>query len=108
MHILTLFPDSENAKAMMPEYHIGTLSGSLTEKEEPADATRAVFLQSKSWVKATLETRDSVSHDSKIFTFKLDHEHQQIGLPTGQHLLVRLRDPATREAIIRAYTPVSE
>ncbi|KAK0388670.1 hypothetical protein NLU13_4913 [Sarocladium strictum] len=99
---------SENAKAMMPEYHIGTLSGSLTEKEEPADPTRAVFLQSKSWVKATLETRDVVSHDSKIFTFKLDHEHQQIGLPTGQHLLVRLRDPATREAIIRAYTPVSE
>lgn len=99
---------SENAKAMMPEYHVGTLSGSLGTKEESADPSRAVFLQSKSWVKATLSTRDSVSHDSKIFSFKLDHEKQQIGLPTGQHVLIRLRDPATREAIIRAYTPLSE
>lgn len=49
-----------------------------------------------------------MSHDSKIFTFKLDHDDQRIGLPTGQHLLVRLRDPATREAIIRSYTPLSE
>lgn len=93
---------------MMPEYHIGTLSGTVTEKEEVADPTRAVFLQSKSWSKAILSTRDVISHDTKMFTFKLDHDQQQIGLPTGQHLLVRLRDPATREAIIRAYTPVSE
>lgn len=93
---------------MMPEYHIGKLSTPLIEKEEIADPTRAVFLQSKSWSKAILESRETVSHDSKIFTFKLDHAEQQIGLPTGQHLLIRLRDPATREAIIRAYTPLSE
>lgn len=49
-----------------------------------------------------------MSSDSKVFSFRLDHADQSIGLPTGQHLLLRLRDPATREAIIRAYTPLSE
>ena len=31
-----------------------------------------------------------------------------LGLPVGQHLLIRLRDPLTREAIIRSYTPISD
>ncbi|KAG9257336.1 uncharacterized protein F5Z01DRAFT_670944 [Emericellopsis atlantica] len=106
---------SENAKAMMPDYHIGTLDPAslkaLTtggEEEQQPDANRAVFLQPKCWTKAILESKDRVSPDSFIFTFRLDHEAQKIGLPTGQHLMVRLRDPATREAIIRAYTPLSE
>lgn len=99
---------------MLPDYHIGTLDKEsltiLTEGggTEESDPTRAVFLQPKSWVKAILEKKTSVSSDTKVFTFKLDHENQEIGLPIGQHLLVRLRDPATREAIIRAYTPLSE
>ncbi|KAM3526693.1 hypothetical protein NHJ13051_003312 [Beauveria bassiana] len=106
---------SENAKAMMPQYHIGTLNDAARKalegsaEESPAsDPTRAVFLQPKYWSKAILETKTDVSSDSKIFSFRLDHAAQSIGLPTGQHLLVRLRDPATREAVIRAYTPLSE
>lgn len=103
---------SENAKAMMPEYHIGTLSEEsrkiLAGKEEAvADTSRAVFLQPKTWNKAILESKIDVSHDSKTFVFRLDHDQQTLGLPTGQHVLMRLRDPATREAIIRAYTPIS-
>ena len=31
-----------------------------------------------------------------------------LGLPVGQHLMIRLRDPVEREAIIRPYTPISE
>lgn len=31
-----------------------------------------------------------------------------VGLPVGQHLLMRLHDPATRETIIRSYTPISD
>lgn len=98
----------------MPAYHIGTLSPeSLKEltnnspAEEPSDPTRPVFLQAKTWSKAVLEIKTTVSPDSKIFSFRLDHAAQTIGLPIGQHLLMRLRDPASREAIIRAYTPIS-
>jgi nitrate reductase (NAD(P)H) len=98
---------------MMPNYHIGRLDAAAQAAlgdvgEEASDATRAVFLQSKVWSKAVLTGKTKVSADTKIFTFKLDHEEQKVGLPIGQHLMMRLRDPASREAIIRAYTPMSE
>jgi nitrate reductase (NAD(P)H) len=98
---------------MMPDYHIGSLDAAAKTAlggagEEESDATRAVFLQSKIWSKAVLTKKTKVSADTKIFTFKLDHAEQTVGLPIGQHLMMRLRDPASREAIIRAYTPMSE
>lgn len=104
---------SENAKAMMPSYHIGTLdqksqaalAGRAAEADK--DVARPIFLQAKVWSKALLASKASVSSDSKMFTFTLDHEEQVLGLPVGQHVLMRLRDPASREAIIRAYTPIS-
>ncbi|KAH8723701.1 nitrate reductase [Phaeosphaeriaceae sp. PMI808] len=105
---------SETAKAMMPDYHIGNLDEAsrkqlaegviVQESKEP----RPVFLDSRVWNKALLHSKVSVSWDTKIFTFKLDHEEQNLGLPTGQHLMIRLRDPVTREAIIRSYTPISQ
>lgn len=97
----------------MPSYHIGKLSVEALEiltgdgNEPENDLTRPVFLQPKAWSKALLSAKTNISHDSKIFTFCLDHADQTIGLPIGQHLLVRLREPATREVIIRAYTPIS-
>ncbi|KAF4996407.1 hypothetical protein FGRMN_4516 [Fusarium graminum] len=105
---------SENAKAMLPTYHIGTLdedsrailSGDATATND--DINREIFLQAKAWSKAILDKKTSISPDTKIFSFKLNHKDQQIGLPTGQHLMMRLRDPATREAIIRSYTPYSD
>ncbi|KAM0557948.1 hypothetical protein ACHAPJ_005112 [Fusarium lateritium] len=105
---------SENAKAMLPTYHIGTLDEDSRailsgDADTTADASsREVFLQAKTWSKAILTKKTDISPDTKIFSFKLDHENQQIGLPTGQHLMMRLRDPATRDAIIRSYTPYSD
>jgi nitrate reductase (NAD(P)H) len=106
---------SETAKAMMPEYHIGSLDDAaktaLTETEteaDPNEPARETFLQSKVWRKATLHAKKIVSWDTRIFTYKLEHKEQSLGLPVGQHLMVRLRDPVTREAIIRSYTPISE
>ncbi|KAF4971853.1 hypothetical protein FSARC_1456 [Fusarium sarcochroum] len=105
---------SENAKAMLPTYHIGTLDEDSRailsgDADTTADASsRDVFLQAKAWSKAILTKKTDISPDTKIFSFKLDHENQQIGLPTGQHLMMRLRDPATRDAIIRSYTPYSD
>lgn len=105
---------SETAKAMMPDFHIGSLDEAaksvLTEgdQETPDTGPRDKFLQSKVWSKAVLHAKRSVSWDTRIFTYKLDHEAQTLGLPVGQHLMVRLKDPATRESIIRSYTPISE
>jgi len=105
---------SETAKAMMPDYHIGSLDEAsrkvLAEGELHTESTepREVFLDSRAWNKALLHAKKSVSWDTRIFTFKLDFEEQTLGLPTGQHLMIRLRDPVTREAIIRSYTPISQ
>ncbi|KAI0871427.1 nitrate reductase [Hypoxylon argillaceum] len=105
---------SENAKAMLAAYHIGTLdktsqallAAGEAPREEGAPA-RAVFLQPKAWTQAVLSAKTRASPDTTIFTFALEHAAQTIGLPAGQHLTLRLRDPVTREAILRAYTPIS-
>ena len=104
---------SETARAMMPEYHIGTLdeAGKAAIKLPPEDLLPQeqgpTFLDSRAWKKAVLHSKKTVSWDTRVFTFKLEHEEQTLGLPVGQHLFIRLRDPATREAIIRSYTPLS-
>lgn len=102
---------------MMPDYHIGTLSpaaklalaggSDMAPEHDPANP-RPSFLQSKIWSKAVLSAKKHVSWDTRVFTFSLEHAAQSLGLPTGQHLMIRLRDPVTREAIIRSYTPISE
>lgn len=99
----------------MPEYHIGSLDEKarkvLQEGETHASTSnepRPSFLDSRIWNKAVLHRKDIVSWDTRIFSFKLEHNEQLLGLPTGQHLMMRLRDPVTREAIIRSYTPISE
>ncbi|KAL8642327.1 MAG: hypothetical protein Q9228_000979 [Teloschistes exilis] len=107
---------SETAKSMMPGYHIGTLDEAarktLSEPETIAanatGAKEAVFLQAKAWKTAPLIAKKIISSDTRIFTFRLSHDEQAIGLPVGQHLMIRLRDPVTRDAIIRSYTPISD
>lgn len=98
----------------MPDYHIGSLdeaSRKILAEGEPVNESsepRPVFLDSRVWNKVLLHTKTRVSWDTRVFRFKLDHDEQALGLPTGQHLMIRLRDPVTREAIIRSYTPISQ
>ena len=100
---------------MMPSYHIGTLDEAskkvLSEGEVQSvkgSEKRSTFLQSRSWTSAVLHAKRIVSWDTRIFTFQLEHEDQTLGLPIGQHLMIRIRDPATKDAVIRSYTPVSD
>lgn len=100
---------------MMPSYHIGTLDEAskkvLSEGEVQSsngNEKRPTFLQSRSWTSAVLSCKRIVSWDTRIFTFRLEHEEQTLGLPIGQHLMIRLRDPTTKDAIIRSYTPISD
>ncbi|KAI9826004.1 MAG: hypothetical protein M1819_007459 [Sarea resinae] len=106
---------SETAKAMMPGYHIGSLDEAsqkaLNEDNSQSAGPpekREVFLQPRNWNSAILTRKEILSSDTRIFIFKLDYEEQKLGLPTGQHIMVKLRDPETKEAIIRSYTPISE
>lgn len=103
---------------MMPRFHIGTLDtttrkllesgeSSLDPNSSPSSSSRPVFLNPKRWLKISLTAKTPVSSDTKIFHFELEHPAQRLGLPTGQHLMLRLRDPATREVLVRAYTPLS-
>lgn len=103
---------------MMQKYHIGTMSkealetlksGALEESNESTEP-RETFLQPRRWTKATLTNKKIISWDTRIFTFALEHPKQKLGLPTGQHLMIKLADPSskTNESIIRSYTPVSE
>lgn len=105
---------SETAKGIMPTYHIGTLSSaaklalSEPQSEIVSNEPRETFLQPRAWTKAVLHAKKRISADTIIFTFTLEHPDQTLGLPVGQHLMIRLRDPVEREAIIRPYTPISE
>ncbi|KAG6072282.1 hypothetical protein E4U30_007304 [Claviceps sp. LM220 group G6] len=104
---------SENAKAMMPQYHIGRLDHSalaelVKDDDTRYETNRTVFLDTSQWIQAHLLEKTPVSPDSKIFRFKLDHENQTLGLPTGQHVMMRIRDSRGRAPIIRAYTPISD
>ncbi|KAH8426186.1 nitrate reductase NiaD [Aspergillus melleus] len=105
---------SETAKAMMPAYHIGTmdkesLDALKNDASSVSDKPRAEFLQSRSWTKATLAKKTDISWDTRIFSFQLEHDKQTLGLPIGQHLMIKVLDSAAgNEAIIRSYTPISE
>lgn len=98
---------------MMPSYHIGTLDSTGRAAlagetiQEDTKSTSPTFLDPRTWKKAILTSKKTISWDTRIFTFQLDHDMQTLGLPIGQHLMMRLRDPVTREAIIRSYTPIS-
>jgi nitrate reductase (NAD(P)H) len=100
---------------MMIDYHIGSLSPedrlalSLNETQpSPSTLPSSHFLSPRHWKRSTLFSKTTVSWDTRIFRFKLEHDTQTLGLPTGQHMMIRLRDPVTREMIIRSYTPISE
>ncbi|RAH40002.1 nitrate reductase NiaD [Aspergillus brunneoviolaceus CBS 621.78] len=105
---------SETAKKMMPDYHIGTMDKASLEalKNDNAPESsepRAEFLQSRAWSKMTLTKKTEVSWDTRIFTFQLEHDKQTLGLPIGQHLMIKVPDPASStESILRSYTPISE
>ncbi|KAL3480296.1 hypothetical protein BJX99DRAFT_27108 [Aspergillus californicus] len=107
---------SETAKKMMPDYHIGTMDkislAALQAGPDPSSTPTTAsetFLNPKSWTKATLTKKTTVSWDTRIFTLSLKNETQTLGLPTGQHLMIKVPGPTkTSSSIIRSYTPISE
>lgn len=105
---------SETAKNMMPKYHVGTLStaakaalanaGSSPSTTASTDA-RPIFLEDSRYINSKLLSKEIVSHDTVILRFALDHPSQVLGLPVGQHIMIKT--PVDGKAVIRAYTPIS-
>lgn len=108
---------SSDARKQLADFHIGTLvgtfSGNSAHRED--DSTGSYFLNKK-WKKVVLTTIEEVSSDAKVFRFAFDKPDQEIGLPIGQHVYVRLRRKVKHqdvaeivegELVQRAYTPLS-
>jgi nitrate reductase (NAD(P)H) len=100
---------------MMSSYHVGTLSKTsigilnASPQGDQGSQSREDFLEPRFWKKAELCRKQSVSWDTRIFTFRLQHNKQILGLPTGQHLMLKLKDTSPANTmIIKAYTPISK
>jgi nitrate reductase (NAD(P)H) len=109
---------SSDAKKQLADFHVGTLVGTPIPKTgEVADNPSAPFLSQMKWKKVNLVEVQAVSNDSKVYRFALHHPDQELGLPIGQHVYVRLRhktgpqgncDDVESKLVQRAYTPISK
>jgi len=64
-----------------------------------------ITLDRTKFVRLTLEKREEVSHDTRLFRFALPSKEHLLGLPVGQHLFLKLKN-AAGERVMRAYTPL--
>ncbi|SNX85144.1 probable nitrate reductase [Melanopsichium pennsylvanicum] len=109
---------SMDAKKMLRDYHVGklepldtTASAAASKPEEDVIDLNKPFLNPKKWRTTRLVRKKVISPDARIFRFALGGPDQELGLPVGQHVFVRIRqrNPKTgvTETVQRAYTPYS-
>ncbi|TFK34600.1 nitrate reductase [Crucibulum laeve] len=105
---------STDARKQLAEFHIGTLVGGkvLDNSQQEVDDNSGPFLNAKLWKSVVVESITDVSKDCKIYRFTLPRKDQEIGLPVGHHVYVRLREKSMElegqsELVQRPYTPVS-
>lgn len=67
----------------------------------------SVLPHEKDFCKYPLLNKESLSHDTRKFTFGLPAGHV-LGLPTGQHMTMKLVDPVDGKTHQRSYTPVTD
>ncbi|SPO25657.1 probable nitrate reductase [Ustilago trichophora] len=109
---------SMDAKKMLRDYHVGrlevvgeaSLSASTKIQADLIDH-QGPFLHPKQWRSTRLVSKTVISPDARIFRFALRDVDQELGLPTGQHVYVRIRRKDTNTGVVetvqRAYTPYS-
>lgn len=64
-----------------------------------------VALNPKKWTEFELVERTAVSHDTRLFKFKLQSPEHRLGLPVGYHMFIQAEIDG--KLVLRAYTPVS-
>ncbi len=126
---------SEKARRMLEDFYIGELITDETKDEEkprlnlskssasllisdlPGQELRTldnineaskdglVALHPKKWIKFELIEKENISHDTRMFKFKLQSPDHRLGLPVGYHMFVKAK--INDRIVMRAYTPVS-
>lgn len=123
---------SEKANSMLEEFYIGELSADdkktaphathrSTSSVQIKDAVYVkpevqvlqsidqtenfVALHRKKWIGFELIEKTKVSHDTRLFRFKLQSPAHRLGLPVGHHMF--LQATINHKMVIRAYTPVT-
>jgi nitrate reductase (NAD(P)H) len=107
---------SSDAKKQLADFHIGTLVGVRTPKIDQGEGDGSgPFLSQTKWKNVELVDVEAVSSNTKVYRFALQRPDQELGLPIGQHVYVRLRrktrgngDVVEGELVQRAYTPISK
>lgn len=106
---------SSDARKQLADFHIGTLLGNIQAKTIEAEGGESLgfqFLHPKKWKEVVLVDIKDVSANVKIFRFSFPDQEQELGLPFGQHVYVRLRrkiaGSAQGQLVQRAYTPLLE
>ncbi|KAI8671960.1 hypothetical protein NCS56_00658200 [Fusarium sp. Ph1] len=99
---------SDEAQELLPAYHIGSLglAPRLGKDLVTGQKQRRSFLQLDVWQQVMVLEKRRLSDDTILLTLKWDH-CEEFGLPTGKHVLLRARDPVSKNNIVRAYTPIA-
>ncbi|KAF8934146.1 hypothetical protein BGZ52_005666 [Haplosporangium bisporale] len=116
---------SANAREMLAKYYIGELIASMPEPSKGAQvtslptglltlspsrlssptATPRSFVDPKRWQSVALVKKIHLNHNTRLLRFAFGHPDQLLGLPLGNHLLLRIK---TNDSLyFRAYTPTS-
>lgn len=100
---------SERAWAMLEDYFVGPAAPAQQSQHTAAVDTSGPsppeFLSPRLWKQLTLMEKIAVSHDARIFRFALPSQSMRLGLPTGQHVFLRVK--ANSAIVMRPYTPLT-
>lgn len=105
----------DKPKAEHPAVHISKSSAQLMIEQLPVQSTKVisaidesedlVALHPKKWIGFELIEKIQVSHDTRLFKFKLQGPDHRLGLPVGYHMFTQA--VIDEKLVMRAYTPVS-
>lgn len=89
-------------KSDLPKQDLGTIQRAA---EAQAGEEELVALNPKKWLNFELIDKVEISHDTRLFKFKLPSPDHRLGLPVGYHMFTQA--VINKKLVMRAYTPVS-
>ncbi|CAJ0840863.1 5393_t:CDS:2 [Entrophospora sp. SA101] len=97
---------SENS-AIIPDATISTATTIAPIETAPkiVEEELLLALDPKTWLKCPLLSIKVLSHDTRIYRFKLQSDKHLFGLPPGKHIFIRAN--INNKSTIRAYTPIT-
>lgn len=99
MHI-----SKSSAQLMKHDFPNQTLED-VEKAAHAGDTGDLVALNPKKWLEFEIIERTEISHDTRLFKFKLPSPEYRLGLPVGYHMFTQA--VIDGKLVMRAYTPVS-